>query len=342
MKETKAESFKMLPEWALHKSTWMAWPNNRNDWPGKFASIPWVMAEIIKYLHTSENVCILVDSFSTKERAIRTLIHAGVSLDNIRFYQCLYDRCWLRDSGPIFVKKAGKNYAILWKFNAWAKYKNFRKDTTVGKYIQESTRVGEILATFRHGWIVLEGGAIDVDGNGQLIATKECLLSSIQERNPKFVREDYEKVFAEYLGVKKVIWLKAGIKGDDTHGHIDDVARFVSPGRVVAAWESRSEDENCSVLQDNFRLLEEAGLIVIKIPMPSPLYFEGQRLPASYLNFYVANKVVLVPMFNDAHDCEALKILAELFPTREVIGIHAVDLVWGLGTIHCLTQQEPF
>lgn len=341
MKATEAEEFKMPPEWAPHQATWLAWPSNKYDWPGKFAPIPWVMAEIVKHLQTSEKVCILVDGFSTEERAVRTLIRAGVSLDNIKFYQCLYDRCWLRDSGPIFVKKADKRYVILWKFNAWAKYKNFRKDATVGKYIQESTCVGEILATFRHRWVVLEGGAIDVDGGGYLIATEECLLSPIQERNPGFIQENYEEIFAKYLGVKKVIWLKAGIRRDDTHGHVDDVARFVGPGRVVAAWESRGADENWSVLQDNFRRLNEAGLTVTKIPMPSPLYFEGQRLPASYLNFYVANKVVLVPTFNDAHDREALRILAELFPTREVIGIHAVDLVWGLGTIHCLTQQEP-
>lgn len=331
----------MPPEWAPHRATWIAWPKNKNDWPSKFTPIPWVMAEIVRYLQTSEKVCILTDNSLTEKRAEIIFDHVGIEEDNIKFYRCRYDRSWLRDSGPIFVKNGDRKFATLWKFNGWAKYKNFLNDAEVGKFIQDITQVEPQLAIHRGELVVLEGGAIDVDGEGHLIATKECLLSSIQERNREFVQEDYEEIFAKYLGATKTIWLKGGIVGDDTHGHIDDVARFVNSGHVVAARSSKIYDENFQVLQDNFKKLKEAGLIVTELPMPSPLYFNKRRLPASYLNFYIANKLVLVPTFNDRNDRLALKILSELFPTREIIGIHAVDLVWGLGTIHCFTQQEP-
>lgn len=333
--------FIMPPEWAPHRATWMAWPANKNDWPGKFTLIPWVIAEIVKKLHLSEKACILIDNPLTEKRAERILRQRGVKFDNIKFYRCPYDRSWLRDSGPLFVKNGEEKHAILWKFNAWSKYKNFRHDLAVGAFIQKMTKARPVLATYRGEWIVMEGGAVDVDGQGFLMATKECLLSPIQERNPEFVQEDYEKIFSKYFGAKKIIWLKGGLKGDDTHGHIDDVARFVAPGHVVAARETNSRDANFPTLEANLLELQQSGLIITELPMPSPLYFDGQRLPASYLNFYIGNEVVLVPTFNDPRDREALEIMAKLFPTREVAGIHAVDLVWGLGTIHCLTQPEP-
>ncbi len=339
-----ANQLVMPAEWEKHAATWMAWPYNSQDWPGKFGPIPWVFAEIVRHLvGYGENVCILVNDAETEKKAEAILWKVLKNLDSVHFSQCEYDRCWLRDTGPIFIRRGRQKLATLWGFNGWAKYPNFRHDAAVGEFIQQEVNIPGIYANGNDTRIVLEGGAIDVDGQGLLIATEECLIpmGKIQERNSGFCQEDYESTFEKYLGVTKTIWLAGGIEGDDTHGHIDDVARFIAPNHVVAAYAPKRHDPNYEVLKENIAILAREGLKITEIPIPSPLYFKGRRLPASYCNFYIANNGILVPTFNDIRDRDALDILAELFPTREVVGIHAVDLVWGFGTIHCLTQQQP-
>jgi len=354
----------MPAEWEPHEATWIAWPHNRDDWPGKFAPVPWVYTEIIRQLSRVETVYIVVTGRTMKHRVADLLDRVGVELARVQFFRAATDRVWLRDSGPTFVIKkqcAGIVSAeespaepiglIDWKFNAWAKYDDHLRDKHIPRRI--ARRLG------MHRWIprvelggkpvrvVLEGGAIEVNGRGSLLTTEECLLSEVQCRNPGLDRAGLERVLAEYLGVSHVIWLGRGIAGDDTHGHVDDLARFVDPRTVVTVVEPRDDDPNHEPLADNLQRLRSArdqdgqSLRVVTLPMPVPVVFDGQRLPASYANFYIANDRVLVPTFNDPHDRQALGILAELFPDKKVIGIHAVDLVWGLGTLHCLTQQQP-
>lgn len=343
-----ALGYRMPAEWEPHEATWIAWPHNRDDWPGKFAPIPWVYGEVVRHLARGERVRILVGDARLEARARRVLERVGVDFDRVDFRRVPTDRVWTRDSGAIFVRdERGRRLATTWRFNAWAKYPDWKRDARVP---QEMARLAGV-PTFRpeaNGRpVVLEGGAIDVDGEGTLLATEECLLSPVQERNPGMDRAGYERIFREAFGVTKVIWLGRGIVGDDTHGHVDDLCRFVGPGTVVLAVEENPADENYAILRENRERLEGARdaagrrLEVVPLPMPSPLAFDGRRLPASYANFYVANDRVLVPTFNDAKDRFALGVLAELFPGREVVGIHAVDLVWGLGTLHCMTQQEP-
>ncbi len=336
---TPATGYRMPAEFDPHRATWIAWPHNRSDWPGKFAPIPWVYVEIVRHLHTSETVRIIT---TDSKRPARMLARAGVDLGRVEFVPFATDRGWTRDYGPMFVKR-GRHLAINdWRFNAWAKYPNWHRDRRIAALA--ARRLGVPL--FKPG-LVLEGGAIDVNGRGALLTTEECLLSPVQARNPGLGRTEIEAALREWLGVRKVLWLQCGIAGDDTHGHIDDIARFVDLVTVVTAVESDRSDPNYAPLRENRKLLramrdqEGRRLRVVEIPMPAPLYFDGRRVPASYANFYIANKVVLVPTFNDPHDRVALATLARLFPGRRVVGIHAVDLVWGLGTLHCLTQQEP-
>lgn len=335
----------MPAEWEAHRGTWLAWPHNRNDWPGKFAPIPWVFAEVIRHVHVRERVRLIVQD-SKKTAAL--LKRVGVDLSKVDFYRIPTDRIWMRDSAPTFVRRRdGKISAIHWRFNGWAKYADHKRDEKVGERIAAALHVPCIVPTVNKKRVVLEGGAIDVDGSGTLLATEECLLSDEQARNPELGREGIERVLFETLGVRKVVWLGRGIVGDDTHGHIDDLARFVGRGRVLLCQESNPRDENYALLQENKERLQGATdadgrrLEVIPLPMPAPLSLDGQRVPASYANFYIANGVVIVPTFNDPKDRIALGILAELFPDREVVGIHSVDLVWGLGTLHCMSQQEP-
>jgi agmatine deiminase len=345
----------MPAEWEPHHATWIAWPHNREDWPGKFAPIPWVYVEIVRHLHTGERVCILVQDNRLRRRARNLLERAGVDLDQIDFFPFPTDRIWSRDFGPIFIKREIRGRSELaitnWKFNAWAKYSNWKRDNAIPARIALALRLKEWkphceVAT-RLYRVVLEGGSIDVNGKGTLLTTEECLLSPIQARNPKLSRGDMERVFAEYLGIRKVLWLQKGIAGDDTHGHVDDLARFVNPTTVVVAQERDTDDANFQPLRKNLELLKSMTdqdgkpIEIVPLPMPRPLWFQGQRLPASYANFYIGNSAVLVPTFNDPHDRQALSILARLFPDRQVIGIHSVDLVWGLGTLHCLSQQQP-
>lgn len=341
---------RMPAEWERQEAIWLAWPHQRNDWPGKFATIPWVYAEIIRHISKHQLVKLIVRDSTMEELVGELLTLAHANLDNVSFYQIATNRVWVRDSGPTFVKKGKQKLALNWRFNAWAKYSNWRLDNKVPDQIIESEGLTAIRPLHNDRHVVLEGGAIDVNGAGVLLTTEECLLSQdVQCRNPGFDKQDYEKIFAEYLGIDQVIWLSHGIVGDDTHGHVDDITRFVGPDRVVTAIESNRRDENFSILQKNLKRLKSVRLggkdgkplEIIGLPMPAPLYFEETRVPASYANFLVCNRVVLVPTFNDPNDRVALSVLASCFPDREVIGIHAVDLVWGFGTLHCLSQQEP-
>ena len=340
--------FRMPAEWEPHEAVWLAWPHHRDDWPGKFGAIPWVYVEIIRHLHKSERVRLLVQNDRADQEARRALGLAGIDLTQIESLLFRTNRVWTRDSGPIFVKSDKGELAVTdWKFNAWAKYPNWKHDDALPRRIARALSLPSWQPKVQGKRIVLEGGSIDVNGQGLLLTTEECLLGAFQQRNPGLSRQDLEKVLADYLGVKKVLWLNCGIAGDDTHGHIDDLARFVGPRTIVTVVEDNPADENYAPLQENLERLsgmtdlEGRPLEVVQLPMPDPVYWEGTRLPASYANFYIANDRVLVPTFNDPNDWRALGILAELFANREVVGIHSVDLVWGLGTLHCMTQQQP-
>jgi agmatine deiminase len=351
-------AYRMPAEWAPHAATWIAWPHNPEDWPGKFRPIPWVYAEIVRHLSRVEDVHILVNNEAAERAATSSLKRGGANLARTHFHQWSTDRVWLRDSGPIFVKNPAGDLALTnWKFNAWAKYDNWRRDDQVPHHVAKLYDMPEIkpqieLPNSRSHRIVLEGGSIDTNGGGILLTTEECLLSEIQQRNPGLgdeaaTRALLEQAFHDYLGIEQTIWLHRGCAGDDTHGHVDDITRFVAEDAILTCAEPNTADENHLPLAENLDRLRSARNLkgkpfkVVELPMPDPVLFEGQRLPASYANFYIANGLVLVPTFNDCHDRHALNIIADCFPDREVVGIHAVDLVWGLGTLHCLSQQEP-
>jgi agmatine deiminase len=345
--------YKMPAEWEPHEGTWIGWPQNSSDWPGKFAAIPWVYAEIVRLLSQREQVHILVNSEAQQRRATGILKRAGANLAQVSFHLWPTDRVWLRDSGPIFVKNQQGHAAVTdWKFNAWAKYDDWRLDDQVPAHVAKLLGLPQwqpriALANGKKHRLVLEGGSIDVNGQGTLITTEECLLSEVQQRNPGISREQLEAAFHDYLGIDQVLWLDRGVAGDDTHGHVDDITRFVRPSTIVTAVEPNMADDNHAPLAENLarlkvaRTLDGKQFTIVELPLPRPVIFRGQRLPASYANFYIANDLVLVPTFHDPNDRSALSILAELFPGREVIGIHSVDLVWGLGTLHCMTQQQP-
>ena len=347
--ERSLAGYRLPAEWEPHEATWIGWPHNKSDWPGKFAPIPWVYSEIARAIIPGETVRALVESKAHEESARRVLSRAGVDPARVEFFRFPTDRGWTRDSGPAFlVDGAGRNAIARFGFNGWARYEDFRKDAKLPDRIARALGLRVFRAARDRRDVVLEGGAIDVNGAGTLVTTEECLLDrEVQVRNPGLTRRDYERIFRNFLGVSNVLWLSRGIAGDDTHGHVDDICRFVNRRTVVLCREADSSDENFRPLEENrerlegMRLEDGAKVEVVFLPMPSPPFFEGRRLPASYANFYVANAAVLVPTFNDPNDRVALGILAELFPDRAVVGIHAVDLVWGLGTIHCLTRQQP-
>lgn len=338
----------MPAEWAPHEATWLAWPHEKRDWPGKFAPIPWVYGEIVKHLHTGEFVHILVNDRAHEKQANSVLTKVGVDVARIRFFHIKTDRVWTRDSGPVFLTKGASGLAMIdWKFNAWAKYDNWKQDDQVPARINKHLKLQSWQPACKGKRVVLEGGSIDTNGDGLLLTTEECLLSDVQARNLDLSKIEIEQVLCDYLGLRKILWLGNGIVGDDTHGHVDDLARFVGPRTVVTAFERNRDDPNYAPLADNYRRLGEMTdmsgrrLDIVELPMPAPLMFRGQRLPASYANFYIANEKVLCPTFNDPNDRLVLGILTDLFPTRTVVGIHAVDLVWGFGTLHCMTQQQP-
>jgi len=344
--------FRMPAEWEPHEATWLAWPHNREDWPGKFQPIPWVYAEIVRLLAARERAHILVEDSAAERRARGILKRAGADLERVEFHAWPTDRVWTRDSGPIFVRDAQGQVAITnWRFNAWAKYDDWRKDDQVPGRVAELLQMRAWEPTIDVGGearrIVLEGGSIDVNGTGALLTTEECLLSDVQQRNPGVSRERLEQVFSDFLGIDQVIWLGRGVAGDDTHGHVDDISRFVGQETIVTAVEPNTRDANHEPLAENLARLKAARTLdgkqftIVQLPLPRPVVFRGQRLPASYANFYLANRLVLMPTFHDPNDRVALNTLAEVFPDREVIGIHSVDLIWGLGALHCMTQQQP-
>ncbi len=343
--------FRQPAEWETHRATWLAWPHHADDWPGKLPAIGWVYTEIVRRLTRREVVALLIASERAEASARLALSKAGADLTKIEFLRVPTDRAWMRDTAPSFVKSGDEVAAVDWEFNGWAKYPNFRRDNLVPLRLARHRNMRRFVPRApgpeKNRSVVLEGGSIDLDGEGTMLTTEECLLSEVQQRNPGLSRGDLETLFADYLGVSKVLWLGRGIAGDDTHGHVDDLARFVRPGVVVVASEPDSADDNHAALRENLerlRAMTDAKgrkLEVLTLPMPAPLVFDGTRLPASYANFYIANGLVLVPTFNDPNDRLALGILSDLFPDREVVGIHAVDLVWGLGTLHCMSHEEP-
>ena len=350
--------YRMPAEWEPHEATWLAWPHNRSDWPGRFTPIPWVYAEIVRNLARVEGVHILVQSQAEEKNARRVLKKAGALNQSVEFHRWPTNRVWTRDYGPIFVVKTREarspvagprdHIAVVnFGFNAWAKYPDWKDDNKIPARIARSLKMPQFDAAVNGRPFVLEGGSIDGNGGGTLITTEECLLSDVQQRNPGLGREPIEQVLHDYLLVTNVIWLERGIVGDDTHGHVDDITRFVRPSTVVTAIEGNTLDPNYEILQSNVRRLrasrDQTGkqLTILELPMPRPVVFSGQRLPASYANFYIANKLVLVPVFNDPNDRIALNVLADAMPEREIVPIYCGDFVWGLGTIHCATQQQP-
>jgi agmatine deiminase len=343
--------FRHCAEWEPHEATWLGWPHNRTDWPGRFAPIPWVYAEIVKKLVPGEIVRIIVNSREHELSARRILRRTGVELSRVEFLRFPTNRGWTRDFGPAFVRRDGPEPALAvtnFRFNAWAKYPDWKKDVKIHSRAAKALGLTMFSPEIGGRHVVLEGGSIDVNGTGTLLTTEECLLdSTTQVRNPGFTRADLEEMFCDYLGITNVLWLGKGIAGDDTHGHVDDLCRFVGHHTVVLCQERNSSDANFAALQENRERLEDmcaedgTKIEVVGLPMPAPLIFDSQRLPASYANFYIANAAVLVPTFNDPNDRVALEILSDIFTDRPVIGIHAVDLVWGLGTLHCLTHEQP-
>lgn len=360
MLPTPAEQgFSMPAEWERHKATWLGWPLNPEDWPGKFVPIRWVYGEIVRSITRlgGEAVHIVVDGGRHEEQARSVLTKAGVDLAKVEFFQCRMNRGWMRDCMPAFVQRSLINTsgemmtetaAIKFTFNGWAKYDNWQFDNALANRLSPHVGWQIIEAKLGKRQMALEGGGIDVNGRGTLLTTEECYLDpEIQVRNPGLSKAEFERGLKEYLGVTNILWLGKGIAGDDTHGHVDDLCRFVNPTTVVLVQEKNAKDENYRALQENrerlqgMRLEDGKNINVVELPMPQALTFDGMRLPASYANFYISNGAVLMPTFNDPNDRIALGILSELFTDRPVVGIHAVDLVWGLGTLHCLTHEEP-
>lgn len=341
----------MPAEWEAHRATWISWPHHEPDWPGKFAPVPWVYAEIARVIAQREPLEILCHTAAVMAGARAALDAHAVRPDRVRLHRVPTDRVWLRDSAPTgIVDRDGRAALVNWAFNAWAKYPNWQLDARIGEAIARAGSLPrfEPLRPDTGERVVLEGGGIEANGAGLLLVTEEWLLGDVQVRNPGLTREGYERIFRDWLGIRRTIWLGEGCVGDDTHGHVDDVARFVNPHTVVLASEEDPSDDNHARSIDNRRRLELAArdprvgpLRVVTIPYPRPVIMNGERLPASYANFYIVNGAVLVPTFNDPHDRVALNTLADLMPEHQIVGIHAVDLVWGLGTLHCLTQQEP-
>ncbi|NVN18208.1 agmatine deiminase family protein [Muricauda sp. HICW] len=344
----KKENWVFPAEWEKQEGILLCFPHNGNDWPGKYGAIQWAFVEFIKKVSQFEKVILVVSSEKLQDKVHGLLGAAHVNMEKVSFIVHKTNRSWMRDSGPIIVKNGKKRKAINFNFNGWAKYTNYKLDKHVPKKVSDFLNIPVERAVYKGKPIVLEGGAIDVNGKGTLITTEECLLDpKVQVRNKGFTKEDYEAIFKEYFGVTHTIWLKDGIKGDDTHGHVDDLARFVDEETIITVVENDPKASNYVPLQENLKRLKQAKLEngkspkIIELPMPHRLEFDGLELPASYANFLILNKAVLVPTFNDSRDREALNILSEVFKDREVIPINAIDLIWGFGTLHCLSQQIP-
>ena len=349
MSDSRTVRYRLPAEWEPHGATWLVWPQNVSDWPGKFSGIKRVYREIINHLSESEKVKIVINPGEARKRAEGFLREESTNLGNVEFYEYPTDRSWIRDSGPFFVRDGSGELNILdFGFNGWAKYPDWENDDLVPGFVAETLHLDLETPMYLGKKIILEGGSIEVNGEGSLITTKQCLLSTDkQTRNPFFKKSDYEAVFSEHFGATDVLWLNEGIKGDDTNGHVDDICRFTGSTTVVLCLEENPEDPNYLPLRENLEILQDLRLKngerieIVPLPMPSPLFFEGERLPATYTNFYISNEKVLVPIYNDPKDSEALGILSELFPAKHVVGIDCVDLVWGFGAIHCMTKEEP-
>ncbi|MEI9962861.1 MAG: agmatine deiminase family protein [Limisphaerales bacterium] len=347
--------YRFPAEWEPHEATWLGWPHNVSDWPGKFEIIPWVYGEMVRKISAGEKIFLLVRNQSDENFARKIFKHVGVDLRKIQFVTHPTNRGWTRDTGPIFVKRKSETAIVHFHFNGWAKYDNWHKDTKVPETAAKllGKKLFHAVAPIKNSKLktqnfVIEGGGIELNGRGTLISTEECYLHpKIQVRNPGLGKKEIETTLKNYLGVKNIFWLAKGPKGDDTHGHVDDICRFVNANTLVLVREKNPRDENYKPLAENWERISDLRLEdgskpeVVELPMPSPLYFDGVRLPASYANFYICNAAVIVPTFNDPNDRVALGILGELFRDRPVVGIHAVDLVWGFGSLHCLTQQQP-
>ncbi len=348
---TPAESgFSMPAEWEKHEATWLTWPHNVGDWPGKFGVIPWVYGEMARKIADGETLRLIVRHEKDKQMARHVLSLSGVNLRKVQFVVHPTNRGWTRDTGPIFVRRnTPRETAIVhFHFNGWAKYDDWQKDTRVPETAARVLRRKLFRAECNGQSFTIEGGGIEVNGHGTLLTTEECYLHpKIQVRNPGLGKNEIERTLKSYLGVTNIFWLAKGPKSDDTHGHIDDICRFVNARTLVLVREKNPRDENYRPLAENWerishlRLEDGSQPEIVELPMPSPLYFNGVRLPASYANFYISNAAVIVPTFNDPNDRVALGILGELFRDRPVLGIHAVDLVWGFGSLHCVTQQQP-
>ena len=335
-------------EWEPQEGLLLSFPHNGNDWPGKYGAIQWAFVEYIKKVSNYQQVFLVVKDAAQKEKVGAMLACAMINEDAVTYIEQKTNRSWMRDAGPIMVYNKNKREALQFSFNGWAKYSNYKLDKHIPEAVAKVIGAPLKQVTYKGKPVVLEGGALEVNGQGTLITTEECLLDpNIQVRNAGFTKEDYESIFKTYFGVTNTIWLKDGIVGDDTHGHIDDLCRFVNASTVVTVVEENKNDANYKPLQENLAILKQSvlengePLKVIALPMPKPIVFEGLQLPASYANFIIINKAVLVPTFNDVADRKALQILADCFPDREVIGINAIDLIWGFGTLHCLSQQIP-
>lgn len=335
-------------EWEKQQGMLLCFPHNGKDWPGKYEAVQWAFVEFIKKVAAFETVYLVVADENQKEKVQTMLEMAHVSADSISYILYKTNRSWMRDSGPIIVYNGSEREALNFNFNGWAKYKNIQLDKLVPEKVATHLGLPLTQVVYKGKPVIVEGGAIDVNGRGTLLTSEECLLHpDIQVRNAGFTKEDYEAVFKEYLGVTNVIWLGDGIVGDDTHGHIDDLCRFVNEDTIVTIVETNPEDKNYYALQDNLKRLQNAKLengkspVIVALPMPTKVLFDGLQLPASYANFLILNNCVLVPTFNDRNDRIALNILSECFPDREIIGISATDFIWGFGTLHCLSQQIP-
>ncbi len=347
--------YTMPAEWEKHAATWLGWPHNETDWPDKIDTIRWVYGEMVRKISAGEIVRLLVRSKAEAKFAGSYLKRAGCDLKQVEFVVHPTNRGWTRDSGPIHVKRkaeSGKRKTetaiVHFHFNAWAKYNDWQKDTRVPETAAKVLKRPLFDAQFNGKRFTIEGGGIEVNGRGTLLTTEECYLHpKIQIRNPGMTRAEYDAQFKKYLGVKNILWLLNGPVGDDTHGHIDDICRFTDAKTLVLIEEPSKRDINYKPLAENwervqdFRLENGSKPEVIALPMPAPVFYGDWRLPASYANFYIGNACVIVPTFNDPNDRVALGILGELFRDRPVVGIHAVDLVLGFGSLHCLTQQEP-
>ena len=330
----------MPAEWGRQEAIWLSWPHDPTTFTSGVEKVEQTYVQIIKYLHRDEFVKLFVLDEEMKKKVSRLLEAAGVDLDRIMFFFFDYADVWFRDYGPIFVKRKKELAMVHWAFNAWGqKYEELLKDAQIPRFINE--QMG--LTCFEPG-IVLEGGSIDVNGKGTLLTTKQCLLN--KNRNDSLGKEKIEKYLRDYLGVSKIIWLNCGIAGDDTDGHVDDLARFVNPSTVVCGYEE-TDDANGRALKQNYQILCESTdqdgqkLQIVKLPMPGNVCYDGKRLPASYTNFYIGNGTVLVPTFKSENDNKALSILQQQFPKRRVVGIDCLDLVCGFGAIHCISQQQP-